>query len=355
MRISFVLAALVSLALPASANDGFGGLSSVGLTFDQTDAVEMVEENLFISIDKVAVDYVFRNSTAADVTGEVIFPLPPVHVWASWESSMNLPEDGTKMDIVDFTATVDGKPVQVTIDKIAVIEAEWVENRPLSEQYDTPGRDVTAELERFGLPMTMDVQSIREQLLAMSPEEQAATKAAGIADYYEGDPATDSPPDAYGLWSIVTRYHWTQTFPAGAEVRISHAYTNRPPGGLFYWTYPPEDWNAYLIDQYCIDEGTSKAMARALDNKDNDEFNDYGISYHIAYVLRTANSWAGPIGKFKLTLDKGDPGNVISLCADGVKKTGPTTFVIEKTNYTPDRDLEIMIVLPGDNWPSNGP
>ena len=68
MRISLVLAAL-GLALPASANDGFGGLSSVGLTFDQTDAVEMVEENLFISIDKVAVDYVFRNTTGADVTG----------------------------------------------------------------------------------------------------------------------------------------------------------------------------------------------------------------------------------------------------------------------------------------------
>jgi len=230
MRISLVLAALVGSALPANANDGFGGLSSVGLTFDQTEAVEMVEENLFISIDKVAVDYVFRNTTGADVTGEVIFPLPPVHVWASWESSMNLPEDGTKLDIVDFTATVDGQPVQVSIDKIAVIEAEWVENRPLSEQYDTPGRDVTAELERFGLPLTLDVQSIREMLLAMSPEDQAATKAAGIADYYKGDPAQAMPPDAYGLWSIVTRYHWTQAFPAGAELRISHAYTNRPPG-----------------------------------------------------------------------------------------------------------------------------
>ena len=214
---------------------------------------------------------------------------------------------------------------------------------------------MTAELERFGLPLTLDVQTIRETLLAMSPKDQAPTRTAGIADHYEGDSAQAMPPDAYGLWSIVTRYHWTQTFPAGAEVRISHAYTNRPPGGLFYWTYPPEDWNAGLIDQYCIDEGTSKAMAKALDNRDADAFNDIGISYHIAYVLRTANSWAGPIGKFKLTLDKGDPRNVISLCAEGVDKTGPTTFVIEKTDYTPDRDLEIMIVQPGDSWPSTGP
>ena len=55
MRILLVLAALVGSALPASANDGFGFLSAEGLTFDQTEAVEMVEENLFIIIDKVTV------------------------------------------------------------------------------------------------------------------------------------------------------------------------------------------------------------------------------------------------------------------------------------------------------------
>ena len=75
----------------------------------------------------------------------------------------------------------------------------------------------------------------------------------------------------------------------------------------------------------------------------------FGLSSNIAYVLRTANSWAGPIGHFKLTLDKGAPSNVISLCAEGVKKTGPTTFVVEKTDFTPDRDLDILIVQPGQD------
>jgi Domain of unknown function (DUF4424) len=243
-------------------------------------------------------------------------------------------------------ATANGQPVQVTIDKVAVIEEPWEENRPLSHQYDTPGRDVTAELQRFGLPLRLDVMTLRDQLLAMSPKERVATKVAGIADYHEGDPAQNMPPDAYGLWSIVTRYHWTQTFPAGAEERISHSYTNRPPGGLFYWTNPPEDCQAYVTDQYCIDEGRSKALAKALQKPEGEETGTYGIAYNIFYVLRTANGWAGPIGKFTLTLDKGDPGNVISLCAEGVKKTGPTTFVIEKRNDTSDCDLEVLIVKP---------
>jgi hypothetical protein len=334
------------LASPALANDGFGGLSATGLTFGQTDAVVMKEEALFIGIDRIAVDYVFRNVTDADVTGEVIFPLPPVHVWSTYEAMMNLPEDASKVDLVDFTATVDGQPVQITIDRIAVQEENFDEEIDLSTQYDSPGRDVTAELERFGIPLTLDWEVVREVLLAFPEAKRNEIAAAGLAEYYEGDAAADIPPDVWGNWSIVTRYHWTQTFPAGKELKVSHAYTNRPSGGLFYWTDPPEDYHTYLVDQYCIDAGTSKAMAKALLNPDGDEYGNFGTSWNIAYVLRTANSWAGPIGKFTLTLDKGAPENVISLCAEGVKKTGPTTFVIEKTDYVPDRDLEILVVQP---------
>lgn len=345
-RISAPLCALLALALPALANDGWGGLSATGLTFGQTSAIAMEEEDLFISPDRITVDYTFRNLTQQDVTGEVIFPLPPIGVWSMLESMWNLPEDPTRDNLVNFSATVDGQPVAVQIDRIAVIEPEWQEGRPLNEQYDTPGRDVTADLTRFGLPLTLDYQTVSAALLALSPADQAAAKAAGIAEYYEGDPAQGVPPEGYPLWSIVYRYHWTQTFPAGATLRVHHEYENRPSGGLFYFSNPPEDYQDYLVDQYCIDQGTAKAIVKALERPDGEEFGNYGTALNISYVLRTANSWAGPIGKFRLTLDKGQAENVISLCADGVKKTGPTTFVIEKTNYTPERDLEILVVQP---------
>ncbi len=105
--------------------------------------------------------------------------------------------------------------------------------------------------------------------------------------------------------------------------------------------HPPQNaWEQDFQARYCIDDGTSRAIAKRLGP------DGYGIAYNLAYVLRTANSWAGPIGQFRLTLDKGAAQNVISLCASGVTKTGPTTFVIEKQNYTPDRDLEILIVTP---------
>jgi Domain of unknown function (DUF4424) len=345
MRLPLVLAAALAAA-PALANDGFGGLSATGLTFDQTDAVAMEEERLLISIDKVAVDYVFRNTTDKDVTGEVIFPLPPVAVWSTYESMMNLPEDLGTEDLVGFTATVDGQAVQVKIDRIAVMADSYDEANPPSKQYDNPGRDVTADLARFGIPLTLDLQQVRDLLLSLPQDKRNELTQLGLVEYYAGDAAQDIPEEVWGGWSIVTRYHWTQTFPAGATVKVSHSYTNRPPGGLFYWSDPPEEYQAYLKDQYCIDAGTSKAIVKALKNPQGTEFGDYGTSWNISYVLRTANSWAGPIGKFSLTLDKGDAKNVISLCAEGVMKTGPTTFVVEKTDYTPERDLEVLVVQP---------
>ena len=116
------LALLILSATSALAKDGFGGLSATGLTFGQTDAVVMEEEDLFLSVERVRVSYVFHNRSAQDVTGEVIFPLPPVSVGGQLESAMNLPEDRAQENLVSFTASINGAPVTVTQDRIAVIE-----------------------------------------------------------------------------------------------------------------------------------------------------------------------------------------------------------------------------------------
>lgn len=343
--LALLLASLAATA--AAANDGFGGLAATGLTFSQTEAVTMEQEDLFISMDKIRVSYVFRNLTGRDVTGEVIFPLPPVPVGGLMESAWNLPEDLNQPDLVNFTARVDGQPVAVQIDRIAVIEPPWQEDRPESEQYDTPGRDVTALLQKHGLPLTLDYQAIGEKLEALPPQARAELKAEGLADFYDGDTAQGLLPEAWPLWSVIWRYHWTQTFPAGAVVRIEHDYDNRPPGGLFTWEDPPAaDYHRAIADRYCVDAGTSRAIARAIAYTDQGETYWMGLSHDISYVLRTANSWAGPIGIFRLTVDKGAAQNVISLCAEGVTKTGPTTFTVEKRNFTPTDDLHVLIVAP---------
>lgn len=342
MRAISVAALLLGLSAGlSSANDGFGGLAATGLTFDQTDAVRMETEDLFIGTDRITVDYLFRNITDGDVTGEVIFPLPPIDMPSLMNSDWNLPEDLTRPNLVNFTVTVDGKAVTPQIDVIAVLP-DTPEDGPVrpSAQYDNPGRDVTALLSDYGIPVSLDREAILSALLALDDGSRQSLQAEGLAEFFPANPETDFPEDAVAYWSVVYRYHWTQTFPAGQALRIAHSYENRPRGGIFSWTHPPEDWQAETAAHYCIDDSTSRAIAKRLGP------DGYGSALDIEYVLRTANSWAGPIGQFRLTIDKGAPENIVSFCADDVRKTGPTTFTVEKRDYSPDRDLNILIVQP---------
>ena len=61
-------------------------------------------------------------------------------------------------------------------------------------------------------------------------------------------------------------------------------------------------------------------------------------------MLKTGANWAGPIGQFRMVVDKQYPDNLISFCGDGVKKTGPTTFEITAKDVTPQQDLSILIL-----------
>ena len=73
------------------------------------------------------------------------------------------------------------------------------------------------------------------------------------------------------------------------------------------------------------------------------------MEQRIEYVLTTGGNWAlGTIGDFKLTIDKGEPDNLVSFCGENVRKTGPTTFEMTAKDYYPERDIEILILHPFD-------
>lgn len=44
-------------------------------------------------------------------------------------------------------------------------------------------------------------------------------------------------------------------------------------------------------------------------------------------------------------VDKGAPANLVSFCGEGVRKIGPTTFEVRYRDYTPQRDLSVLILV----------
>ena len=320
---------LLAAATMSDANDGFGGIGAGGLEFTQTDKVAMKSEDLFISTDKIKVSYVFANTSDEDVTGEVIFPLPPIAVQDLFFSDMNLPENPDRENLVNFTVEVNGVEITPKVERRAVHFSYAPESgEPVY------GEDVTALLAEAGAPLTLQPDRLVAAVEALPPTTLDKLVSAGLVEVHDG-PSQGS--DKYLFkWAVAVRYHWTQTFPAAKELSVRHAYENYPSGGIWSWEHPAKaDYQKELERLYCIDEATSKGLARCR------------TSYHIRYILGTANTWKGPIGNFKLTIDKGHPRNILSLCAEGVEKTGPTTFVVEKNDYRPPDELRILIASPG--------
>ena len=63
-------------------------------------------------------------------------------------------------------------------------------------------------------------------------------------------------------------------------------------------------------------------------------------------MLTTGANWRSPIGSFRLVVDKGKPGNLVSFCETGIKKIGPTQFEVRHSNWKPTGDLHVLIIEP---------
>jgi hypothetical protein len=148
-------------------------------------------------------------------------------------------------------------------------------------------------------------------------------------------------------WSLRTTFYWEQTFPAKAETLIEHRYRPSVGGSVQTSLGAPasvkEAWYDDYKRKYCLD-GDFFASIERLRKAAKSEFGPPYAEERIDYILRTGANWSGPIGQFHLTVDKGEPGSLVSFCGQGVKKTGDTKFEMSKTNFSPDGDLAVLIL-----------
>jgi hypothetical protein len=184
------------------------------------------------------------------------------------------------------------------------------------------------------------VEPFEAAIKAVSPADIAALAKDGLIENI-GD---EKQPDWQAKWTIKTTVTRRQLFPAGRAIRVEHSYVpmaGGSVGGGLNREYRREADFADKRRTYCIDDDFLRAfdgrMARAKNNY------AYGETW-LSYVLKTGANWAGPIRDFRLVVDKGTADNLVSFCAKGVKKIGPTTFEVRHTDFVPTQDLNILIV-----------
>jgi len=316
----------------ALANDSVAELGTGGIILSRTDAVRMQSERLSISTDQVTVDYVFKNETDKDVQATVAFPMPDI-VGTIYDRPQ-IP-DGESDNFLGFEVKVDGQDVKPALEQKAF----------------ALGIDITGLLKEHNVPVNPVAQPVFAALEAL-PE---ATANEWID---RGLVFVDSYDDGAGwkyvrtpLWSLKSSYWWQSSFPAGKEVKVWHRYqpsVGATAGLTFFYDGRFNDESGTYSDykkRYCMDDGFEKAVLKAA--KDSKDGYAMLMEQRIEYVLTSGGNWAlGTIGDFKLTIDKGKKENLISFCADGVKKTGPTTFEVAAKDYYPNRDLAILILTP---------
>lgn len=126
-------------------------------------------------------------------------------------------------------------------------------------------------------------------------------------------------------------YHWLQTFPANSILEVHHSY--KPVSGE--WIGADKE---AAKENLCIEDETYTWLATQTKQ-------GYKVKAHlISYILTTGANWQDSIRQFTLTVKKSHSDGRAIFCGSNIKKIDSTTFVMQKSNFKPNRDLLILFL-----------
>jgi hypothetical protein len=306
-------------------------LGTGGLVFHTSEHVKMASEDLYVSTEEVRVRYEFTNTGDEDETALVAFPLPDIT--GSGDFTVAVPSEDAE-NIFGFTSEVDGEPVETTL-----------------HQYVFQSNiEYTDKLRELGVPLIPYGQDTIAALNGLADEDKDFVLRSGLVFPMEYDAGQGWTTDLVPIWTLRSAYSFEMEFPAGETVVVEHRYTPSVGGsaGVAFLSPPYDGYDpaATYLNRYCTDESFLNAVKKTLPNPD-EPFGAPFTETWLNYIWSTAGNWSGPVGRFHLTIDKGKPDALVSFCWDGdVKKTSPTTFEMEATDWYPPwgRELEVLIL-----------
>jgi hypothetical protein len=154
----------------------------------------------------------------------------------------------------------------------------------------------------------------------------------------------------YGAgWIVKMSAVRQQTFPPNKPVAVEHDYKTSLGTsfdtvlrkGLRQSKAMTAEVDRYR-KQYCVTDGFLAELDKIGGSA---EANTTKLrEWRISYVLKTGANWAGPIKSFRLIVDKGKASRLASFCAPNVKVLSPTQSEATAADFTPDKDLKILLI-----------
>jgi hypothetical protein len=284
-------------------------------------------EDLAITPDVVVVRYRFLNQSPMPVTLTVAFPVPDIDL--SEGDNYSIPSNDSA-NFLGFETKIDGKAINFAIHQTAFLGP----------------KDISAALKKAGVPLLpigaqqtrlSDLpESTREQLIGQGLLLQNGTDDHG-RQLYEG------------AWTVKTAAVREQTFAPNRPVTVEHRYHTSL--GVSFDTVLRKGLRqnkglAAEIERYRKDYCVNDAFLASVDKLAGSAEANTGKlqERRISYILKTGANWAGPIKDFRLTVDKQKADRLVSFCADHIKPISPTVVEFTAKDFTPDKDLKILIV-----------
>ncbi|WP_174285318.1 DUF4424 domain-containing protein [Sphingomonas bacterium] len=323
------LGAVVPVAAPLAANDTTAELATGGLQIATSPDIEMASEDLAISPDRIRVAYVFINHAGRPIDVPVAFPLPDLR--QDGDADATVPTDDARNPFA-FRLKVDGMPVAVQLEQHAIVG----------------GVDRTAVLTGLGIPLVPTSSHTSAALDRLPAATRAKLVTMRLVNMVMAETEEPARQHLQPNWTLHSTYYWTQHFPSDRPVHIEHDYQpsigSASQTGIGLPNWRQKRGNAHYAPDYCPDADLLDTIASAMRSR-NLDYPPFG-EQRIDYILHTGANWRGPIGRFHLTIDKGDPQTLVSLCMDGLTKTGPTTFELTRADFRPAGDLKVLLLVP---------
>ena len=301
-------------ASPALAqNEGRGvGYVATGPVFDLPSGMSVERLEVHISIHSVRLAYVFKSSKRQSVHFSFVMPEMPV------DAGPDIVGLDAGDEAAGFTADIEpvnymNLSVQVNGRKLAL----GGHGRALHE-----GKDVTRRLLDAGVPLLYDPAG-DAPWPKLPPEVQEKLRADGLL----GEDA------AY--WTYQADFEWDQAFEPG-ETRVAVSYAPLAD----YWSdinrddFPEIATDGSATQAYCIDDAVRRAFLSG---------ETYYELYTVTHLFAPSGGWRGPVGHYRLVVDKQHATDLVAFCPLAARKTSPTRFEWTATDYTPGNAVGMLL------------
>lgn len=302
------LAATPALAQDEGRGDGY---AATGPIFDLPASMTVERLEVHLSIYSVRLAYVFKSPEHQTVHFSFALPEMPV-------------DANPDIAALDENSEAAGLAADIAPANYLYLSVNVNGQKPVLGGHGRAllgGKDVTRQLLDAGVPLLSGPDE-KPMWRHLPPQVQTKLEGRGLIS---GDTAQ---------WTYQADFEWDQSFEPG-ETRVEVSYAPLAD----YWSdinldsFPEIASDGSATRAYCIDDAVRRKFLSG---------EHYYELYTVTHLAALAGGWRGPVGHYRLMVDKGATANFVAFCPQAAKKISPTTFEWAATNYTQGSKIGVM-------------